>query len=112
MAKTERQTPETANSVADALAQMQKFGLQSMSWMGADWVEKMSDLGSEALSFLSERVKEDVELQHKLLHCKDIKEVQHLQAEFLQKAINQYAEETGKMIEMGAAMIPTAKSGD
>lgn len=103
MAKTSRQTPETAATVADAIAQMQRYGLQSMNWMGADWVEKMSDLGSEALSFLSKRVQEDVDLQHKLLHCRDIKEMQHLQAEFLQKAINQYNDEAGKIMAMNTS---------
>ena len=100
MAEYKRQTPQTAATIADAIAQMQRFGLQSMNWMGAGWVERMSDLNSEALAFLSERVKQDVELQHRLLHCKTIEEMQHVQAEFLQTAIDQYTEETGKMIDM------------
>jgi hypothetical protein len=112
MAKSNRQTPDAAASIAEAITQMQKYGLNSMSWMGSEWMEKMSDLGSEALSFLSARVKEDVALQHKLLHCKDMKELQQLQADFIQAAIDQYTEETGKMIELGATMIPAARKSD
>ena len=112
MKKTEKKTPDSAAGIADALAQMQKFGFQSMNWMGADWAEKMSDIGSEALHFLSERVQEDVALQHKLLHCKDLKEMQHLQAEFLQTAIARYTEETGKMISLGTELMSAGKPKD
>ena len=81
------------------LTKAQATGLGSLSWLGTKWVETMSDVGAEWLSFVADRVKEDVKTQHELLHVKNIGEVQHIQAQFLQKAIDDYRDETGKIVE-------------
>lgn len=113
MTKTSKTTKEAAQSVADTMETLQKMGLSSMTWMGTDWMERMSDLGSEMLQFLAERVQKDVDLQHKLLHCRDMHELHKIQAEFMQTAIDRYTEETGKLIEMGTkAMTPNFKPAE
>jgi hypothetical protein len=112
LAKSRRQTPDAAASIADAIAQMQRYGLNSMSWLGTDGMEQMRGLGEEAFRFLCKRVKEDVALQHSLLHCRDLEELQRLQAEFIQNAIDQYAEETGRMIALGAVTVPGNRTAD
>ncbi|WP_417673497.1 phasin family protein [Pseudodonghicola sp.] len=94
---------DASQAVNDIMAQYQKMGLNALTLMGGDLVERLSDMGSEVLDFVTKRVKEDVELQHKLLHCRDLNEMQHLQGEFLQRAINSYTDETGKMFEMSTA---------
>lgn len=103
--KTEKKADDAigdaAQVMADLMAQYQKMGVNAMSLMGGDWMERMSDMGAEMLKFYTQRVQEDVELYHKLLHCKSLGEMQELQGEFLQRAINRYTEETGKIIEMG-----------
>lgn len=85
--------------IFQTLANAQTAGLGSLSWLGTKWVETMSDVGAEWLSFIAERVKEDVKTQHELLHAKNIGEVQHIQAQFLQKAMDDYRDETGKIVE-------------
>lgn len=103
--KTEKKADDAigdaAQVMADLMAQYQKMGVNAMSLMGGDWMERMSDMGAEMLQFYTQRVQEDVDLYHKLLHCKSLGEMQELQGEFLQRAINRYTEETGKIIEMG-----------
>lgn len=103
--KTEKKADDAigdaAQVMADLMAQYQKMGVNAMSLMGGDWMERMSDMGAEMLKFYTQRVQEDVDLYHKLLHCKSLGEMQELQGEFLQRAINRYTEETGKIIEMG-----------
>ena len=74
--------------------------LSPAAWMGTAWFERVADLGSEVTSFVADRIKEDVQTQHALLHCKSLLEVQKVQAEFLQKAFDQYQAETGKLIKM------------
>ena len=111
MSKSRKDTEDAIKSMTDAFTQMQQLGLSSMPWMGSEWIEQMSDMGNEVLQFVAQRVEEDVALQHKLLSCKDIQELQKVQAEFIQTAINRYSEETGKLVEMGAAMM-MPKSGD
>lgn len=100
MTDTPNTTEEATEAVRQAMAKLQEAGLTSMSWMGTDWMERMSDLGSEVLQFLAERVRQDVELQHRLLHCKDMTELHKIQAEFVQTAIDRYTEETGKLVEL------------
>jgi len=95
-ASTSQLEPE---KIFQTLTNAQTASLGSLSWLGTKWVETMSDVGAEWLSFVAERVKEDVKTQHKLLHAKNIGEVQHIQAQFLQKAMNDYRDETGKIVE-------------
>ena len=44
--------------------------------------------------------------QHEILHCDDPTKLQHIQAEFVQKAIEQYTAETGKLVEMSQKLFP------
>jgi len=101
---------DAAQAMADLMAQYQKMGMNAMALMGGDWMERMSDMGAEMLQFYTQRVQEDVELYHKLLHCKDLGEMQEIQGEFLQRAINRYTEETGKIIEMSKAAMSGGKT--
>jgi hypothetical protein len=89
-----KETPESP------LAQLQEAGLGSMLGMGTAWMEAFSDLGAEVANFVADRIREDVKTQHKILHCKDVAELQHIQAQFVQKAIEDYQTETGRLVEM------------
>jgi len=84
----------------DALAQLQEAGFGDMAGMSTVWMEALSDMGAEVASFVSDRIKEDVKAQHEMLHCKTAAELQHIQAQFIQKAMDQYQGETGKLVEM------------
>ena len=76
-------------------------------WPGLNMVEAWLDIGSELYDFYAERVREEVRTQHRFLHCRTPAEAQRIQMEFMQKAINDYRDEAGKLIEMGArAGIP------
>lgn len=105
--KTEDKVAGAAQAMADLTSMYQKMGMNAMAFMGGDWMERMSDMGAEMLEFYTQRVQEDVELYHKLLHCKDLAAMQEIQGEFLQRMINRYTEETGKIIDMSK----TAMSG-
>ena len=101
-------TPPADDLVSD-VATLQSYGFQAMSGMGVAWAEAFSEMGSEVLSFVADRIKEDVKTQHRMMHCKDMGELQKIQAEFVQTAINQYTAETGKLVEMSQDLmsIPT-----
>jgi len=100
---TEKTTPE--GSPFEAWAKLAAASMGPFGQVGLAWSEAMSDLGSEFLHFVSERVQEDVATQHRLLHCTDMDELRHIQGEFVQKAIDQYTAETGKMLELNAEMM-------
>ncbi|WP_370402487.1 phasin family protein [Sulfitobacter sp. JB4-11] len=98
--KQDRTTAPDADTFQKAAAQLQEAGLGNMMGMGTAWMEAMSDMGAEMVSFVAERIKEDVKTQHEILHCKNVAELQHIQAQFIQKAMDQYHAETGKLVEM------------
>jgi phasin family protein len=104
MTKSKKKSEDPVEAMKDSFFQMQQLGLSSMPWMGGDWMEKMSDMGNEVLQFVAKRVEEDVALQHKLMSAKNIQDLQKVQAEFIQTAINRYTEETGKLVEMSTEM--------
>lgn len=109
MAKTPEKIEKTseADPIHAAIANLQESGLGSLAWMGTAWTESMSNLGSEIISFVADRIQEDVKTQHELLHCKNMTELQQAQAAFLERAYVQYTVETGKLLKMGTEVFPT-----
>ncbi|MEL6913165.1 MAG: phasin family protein [Pseudomonadota bacterium] len=95
----ETSSPLEPEKVIQSIADLQGSGFGSLAWLGTKWMETMSDVGAEWLSFVADRVKEDVKTQHELLHAKTIGDVQKIQATFLQKAMDDYHDETGKIVE-------------
>lgn len=95
------QTTETSKQPEDQFDPFVAFWpLSPAGWMGIPWFERLADLGSEISSFVTERIREDLQTHYTLLHCNSLPEVQKVQAEFLQKAFDQYQAETGKLIKM------------
>ncbi|MBD3665418.1 phasin family protein [Sulfitobacter aestuariivivens] len=92
---------QTTEAPLSAVTQLQEAGLGSMMGMGTAWIEAVSDMSAEVAHFVAERIKEDVKTQHEILHCKNVSDLQHIQAQFIQKAMDQYQAETGKLVEMG-----------
>ncbi len=93
------------------MRQMEEAGLGPLRWMSTQWIEAMAELNSEVVSFVADRIKEDVKTQHQILHCKTATEVREAQMAFLEKAYTQYTAETGKLIKMSMDLIPSGKSG-
>ena len=77
--------------------------------MSTAWLENLSGLCSELASFAAERLRDDVKTQHAILHCKSFAELQHVQAQFLQRMLDQYAAETGRLAEIGTEMAANAQ---
>ncbi|MBM7066457.1 phasin family protein [Actibacterium sp. 188UL27-1] len=105
MAGQTKEDHSPTQTMLSAFQDMQKAGLGPAAWMGTTWMQHMSSLGSEWLTFVSERIQEDVKTQHALLHCKDLATAQHVQMQFLQKAIDDYQAETGKIVEMNTQIM-------
>ncbi|MEM9871698.1 MAG: phasin family protein [Pseudomonadota bacterium] len=105
--------PRTATqTMAPLLATWQAAGLGPLNWLAPTVVERMSDMGSEWLSFVATRVREDVALQHAMLHAKSSAEAQAIQSKFLQTAMDHYSAETGKMVELSARLFDPVEPDD
>ena len=98
---------QTASDPLNILSQLQNAGFGSMMGMNTAWMEALSDMSAEVAGFVAERIKEDTKTQHEIMQCKNATDLQHVQAQFVQKAMDQYHEETGKLVEMGTkAFMP------
>ncbi|MBE0413997.1 phasin family protein [Yoonia sp.] len=108
MVKSSKETTKAdpADPLQTALHQLQESGLGSLTWMGTAWTEAMAQMGSEMISFMADRIQEDVKAQHEILQCKTLAELQAAQAAFLERAYVQYTVETGKLIKMGTEIFP------
>lgn len=101
----------TSETPMHALQQLQEAGLGNMFGMGAAWMEAVGEMSAEVISFVADRIKEDVKTQHEILHCKDIGELQQIQTEFVQKTLDQYQAESGRLVEMGAKTFGSVTKG-
>lgn len=99
--------PDEATQTISDLAALQASGFGAMAGYGVTWAEALGELGSEVLSFVADRVRQDVEAQRRILGCKDVQELQEVQAEFIHDAIEQYTAETGKIVELSRKLVPT-----
>lgn len=114
MAKSKQDKTQSDDPVAMGQAFLKQFedaGLGPMNWIGTNWFETMADMNSEVMSFIAQRISEDVKTQHELLHCKSAEELQKAQLAFLEKAQQQYMDETGKLVKMGLELLPSSASG-
>ena len=100
---------ENVQGVSSDMATLQALGFQTMAGMGTNWIEVLGDMGSEVVSFVADRIKEDVKTQHKMMNCKDMNELQEIQTEFVKTAVEQYTAETGKLADMSQKLfrVPT-----
>ncbi|MEO0752128.1 MAG: phasin family protein [Pseudomonadota bacterium] len=107
MANTTAKQEDTGKAAFDTIADLQKAGMGNLMGIGTAWIEAMGAMSAEMAEFVADRIKEDVKTQHEILHCKDVADLQRIQAQFMQKAIDQYQAETGKLVEMGTkAFVP------
>lgn len=103
--KTIEDWENPALSALIAIATMQKSGFAPMAWLAPQILEKCGEMGSELAGFVAARIKEDVNLQHQLMHCRDLSKLHRIQFDFVQTAINQYVAETGTLTQLGNEML-------
>lgn len=99
--QTQDNKASSSTQPLNAMTQLQEAGFGNMMGMGTAWVEALSDMSAEVAGFVADRIKEDVKTQHKILHCKNTADLSQIQSQFMQKAMDQYKAETGKLVEMG-----------
>ncbi len=97
--------PPAANRKETDLAALRALGFGNLTDAGAVWVEALGLLGSEMVSFVAERIKEDIRTQHDILHCTDPAELNEIHARFLKTAMDQYTAESRKLAEMCQEMV-------
>ncbi len=107
-AEKQPQASHPAQASLDALAKAQMAGLPGASAPVTAMIEAWADMTAEYFTFLAERIRQDVRSQHALLHCKDPLEYQHLQAEFMQTALNEYHDAFARLAGIGTGWARSA----
>lgn len=108
--KAASEKSKTNETPANPFAEMQAAGLGNMVGLSSAWLRAMGDVSTEVMDFVTDRIKEDVKTQHQILNCKNVSELQQIQADFLEKAVEQYQAETGKLLEMSTNVFKTLRS--
>ncbi len=110
MARNPSSHPDQDTSAANAdPGDIQMAAMGNLMGMSTAWMESLGDMGAEVADFVADRIKEDVKTQHEFMRCKDLADIQRVQARFVEKAIAQYQAETGKLMQMSvASFVPKA----
>ena len=82
-----------------------------MMGMGTAWLEAVGKMNVEMVIFVASRMTEDAKTQQKILECRSVGDLSHLQAQFMQRAMDQYKAETGKLVELGNSALGHISDG-
>lgn len=94
----------------DTITGMYSEGIESIADMNAVMMESFGDMSAQIADFFTQRIEQDVKVQHDLLQCKNLQEVQQVQMQFFQDAFKQYQANSAKMLEIGTQALHSRKS--
>lgn len=106
--------PSWSQAYLERVAESEMAWLKPLTDFQIAMIEAWADLASEWTSFLASRVRQDVDTQHAILHCRTPAELLQIQSDFYQRAIDSYRAEAGRMTvlmeEATRAMVPRGNS--
>lgn len=73
----------------------------AMDWMGTGAFSQAMQMHADFVSFISDRLAEDLKTQNALLRCKTIEDARDIQIAFVQKVYQDYAAEAGRLASAG-----------
>ena len=117
MTKTRSETqtkPTAAQLTQDTMNRFAEFELawlKPMGNFGIAMADAWADLIAESAAFVAARLKQDARTQHAMLHCRTPRELQEIQSAFVQKAIEDYQDETGRMTTLMESTARTMARG-
>ncbi len=82
--------------------------LTSAGLAGSTVVEGLARAQKELADFVSERLRQDIELQTALLGSRSLEEVRELQSRFFQSAMSQYTDEAKRLVQLGSTVARQA----
>lgn len=68
--------------------------------------ETWMDIGAEVADFYANRLRENVNAQHRLLHCRNPAEFMGIEVDFAVRAFDDYHREAGRLAEMSRRVLP------
>lgn len=105
MAKRNDDAKAATDQMMSLFEEWQNAGLAAWAWTNPSLLQQMSEINSEVVQFVSDRIRQDVQFQQELMKCRDPAEFRELQGQFLKDAFDQYSAETGKLVQMNQAAL-------
>lgn len=112
--KTTQQSDDAAVEQSIALPTASEEDIETayeLIHISSDIVAGLSKYQQEILSFYSQRMLADLELQQKLMSCSSITDIWELQRSFFENASKQYSDEMQKLAKLGQHIVPTELTG-
>lgn len=106
MPRSKDQADATVDPASDAwkkmFAGMPGISPQNAFQLYSAILEGMGEVGRELSEFVARRLAEDIATQRAIMGSSSPAELLHIQRHFLQRAVEQYMDETGKLTNLGA----------
>lgn len=106
MAKSSK-SGDMANPFA-AFMEAQAEAMGRMTAFNSAVAEAMGRYGQEFMSFVQARLAEDAKTQQELMNCRDMNEMAAIQSKFMERTMQQYTDETGKLVDLGREIFEEA----
>lgn len=90
--------PRTEDPTAPRSPELAAMGFPMA--FGTVAVQAWTDMGTEAVRFVWDRLQQDIKTQKAMLACTSLEEMRKVQAGFFTAAQEQYAAEAGRMLDM------------
>ncbi len=105
MTETNSAAQAATEQMMSLFGDWQKAGLGAWAWANPMWYEMVVEMNAEIARFISDRLKQDLEFQARVLQCRDPAALRELQCQFMKEAFEQYSSETGKLFKMNSAAL-------
>ncbi len=103
-----RKTTPMAMDDSGGMADFQSASLNSLAAFNTAMAENTARLYREWTEFMSHRLREDIALRQRLLACTSGEDMAAVQAAFFKGAMEEYAAESRKMLQMTQDMMQDA----
>ena len=101
--------PKTsAPDTTPGMTEIQAASLNSLSAFNTTMAENTARLYREWTEFMSHRLREDMALRQRLMTCSSAEDMAAVQAAFFKGAMEEYAAESRKMLQMTQDMMQDA----
>jgi hypothetical protein len=100
--KHEPAGPDYLRRARLALRVLSGSGLGELTWVGPTWICALGDVDRDALRFLSMRIRQDSRLRRGVRQCASRSDLRRLQEVAISRALDEYAEATGRQFSSRA----------
>jgi hypothetical protein len=95
----------TADNMLETVVSGQAGAVHAVESTGHAVLEGMARVQKEVVDFVSTRIRQDMETQKELLRCRNFDELREVQTRFLKTAMDQYAAESKRLMQLGSEVF-------